>query len=386
MNPTLPPLTREETVRYSRHLCLPQVGRVGQRRLKAARVLIVGLGGLGSPAALYLAAAGVGTLGLVEFDKVETHNLQRQILYPCAAVGQSKLASAATQLTALNPHCKLNLHPQRLHADNVLERLAAYDLILDGSDNFPTRYLINDAAYLTHKPLVHGSLSGFEGQVSFFHPMRRQSPSPCYRCVFPEMPPPGAVPNCAEAGVFGALCGVVGSLQAMEAIKYLIGIGETLEQRLLAIDALTLRFRLLNIKKDPNCPLCRQQPQIKDLQPSRYQYSCTVATADSILEINPCQAQAQLQSDHPPLLLDVREPFENELCALDNSLLIPTGQLADQLDKLPKDRPLLVYCHYGQRSITSVRWLRSKGYEQAVSLAGGIDAWAQQIDPTLPRY
>lgn len=396
---SLPTLSTEETIRYSRQMVLPELGLVGQRRLKGARVLIVGLGGLGSPAALYLTAAGVGTIGLAEFDKVEHHNLQRQILHDTEWIHRSKLDSAITRLKALNPHCTLHRHPEGILVDNALELFAQYDLILDGSDNFPTRYLVNDTAYFARRPLVYGSIFQFEGQISFFNPTvePKTDASPCYRCLFPKMPEPDSVPNCEQAGVLGALCGTVGSLQAMEAIKYLSGVGTPLQGRLLVVETLSMNFRILKIKQDPHCPICGDVPSITNLQLENYQWSCHPDTADSQpgsetdtddfpMETSINEAQTWLESDNPPLLLDVRETFEIDICKLPNSIHISTGKVPHRLDALPKNYPILIYCHHGIRSRKITQFLRAKGYNQATSMIGGIHAWAEKVDPSMQRY
>lgn len=373
-----------EKSRYARQIILPEVGLQGQARLKKARVLLIGLGGLGSPASLYLAAAGVGTLGLCDFDSVALSNLHRQVIHDTACVGQPKTRSAATRLQAVNPEVSLRLHPEGITPDNALELLADYDVIVDGSDNFGTRYLVNDAAVLAGKPLVYGSIFQFEGQVSRFDP---RSGGPCYRCLFPEMPKPGEVPNCAEAGVMGALCGLVGSWQALEAMRAVLGIGESLAGRLLTIDARTMRVREVKVCRDSECPVCGESPEIQDLSPERYQFECAVETEledmDLPLEIS-VQAAAQRQPD--ALLLDVREPCELDICKIAGAHHIPLGNLGMQWQALPKDQPIIVLCHHGMRSLHATQFLREKGLEQTQSMAGGIDAWSLEIDPSVPRY
>ncbi|MGE9292842.1 MAG: molybdopterin-synthase adenylyltransferase MoeB [Puniceicoccales bacterium] len=379
-------LSPAELSRYSRHIRLPQVGVEGQAKLREARVLVIGMGGLGSPVSLYLAAGGVGTLGLADFDKVEEHNLQRQVLHTQAAVGRPKLDSAAERLRAINRGCKLELHAGGITLDNAVDLISQYDLVIDGSDNFPTRYLVNDAAFFAKRPLVYGSIFQFEGQVSVFDP---NVGGPCYRCLFPQMPEPGTVPNCEQAGVFGALCGIVGSYQAMEAIKYLLGIGESLRGRLLMIDALSSRITTLNLKKDPDCPLCGHSPHITDLQPGNYEFSCETEpepqTEESIMEID-VQTTKTRAATESPILLDVREGFEREICQLPDSQHIPLGQLPAQASALPKDAEIIVYCHHGARSLRATKYLRDVGFDKAVSMAGGIDAWALEIDPSMTRY
>ena len=389
-NLTAEVLSPEELARYSRHVILPQVGQKGQEALAGARMLIVGMGGLGSPVALYLAAGGVGTLGLADFDAVEEHNLQRQILHRTDAVGTAKTRSARTQLHGLNPHISIQDHTEGITIENVIALFADYDLIIDGSDNFPTRYLVNDAAFFTRKPVVFGSIFQFEGQVSVFDPAAE---FPCYRCLFPEMPDPGSVPNCAEAGVFGALCGVIGSIQAMEAIKYSIGIGESLAGRILVLDALSMQFRTLNLKKDSNCPLCGSTPSITHLDQGNYEFECVTdgteneaSASDLPLEVSPEQAKVLLGSTAPPLLLDVREDFEVGICRIEQSVHIPMSQFSDQADRVPEDRPIVIYCHHGFRSLNVAQFLRDRGFQSVTSMRGGIDAWARQVDPSMSRY
>jgi molybdopterin/thiamine biosynthesis adenylyltransferase/rhodanese-related sulfurtransferase len=374
-------LTPEEVLRYSRHLLLPEVGVEGQERLRAARVLVVGVGGLGSPASLYLAAAGIGTLGIVEFDRVDGSNLQRQVLFGTRQIGQSKLNAAVGRLSDLNPHVRIEPFPERLTAATARETIAAFDLVVDGSDNFPTRYLVNDACALLGKPLVYGSIFRFDGQVTVFDASR----GPCYRCLHPEPPPPGLVPSCAEGGVLGVLPGVIGSLQALEALKLVLGIGESLVGRLLLFDALRLRMRELTLRKDPGCPLCGPNPTVRDL--IDYEAFCGLRpTRDAgDLEISPRGAKARLASGRVTLL-DVREPLEYELVHLEGSRLIPLGELPGRLAEIDPRAPVIVYCHHGRRSLEAARLLRAAGFHDALSLAGGIEAWACELDPALPRY
>ena len=388
--------TPEELARYSRQLILPGMGRDGQAKLREARVLLIGLGGLGSPAALYLAAAGVGTLGLAEPDKVELHNLHRQILHETPAVGTSKLASARARLGALNPHVTLREHPEGLTVGNALGLFADYDLVVDGADNFPTRYLANDAAARTGKPLVHGSIFQYEGQVTVLDPARG---GPCYRCLFPEMPAAGTVPNCAEAGVFGALCGVIGSLMAMEALKLILGEGEPLRGRLLVFDARTGTPRTVRVKRDPRCPCCGTNPdaRIAALDPALYSYACETTPPSSTMstlpdpqnppmEIDVPTAHAWLEAAAPPVLLDVREPFEVEICRIPGSVTIPLGELPERAAELPKDRVIVVHCHHGGRSLQAAKFLRAKGWPRSTSMSGGIAGWAEEFDPAMERY
>ncbi len=394
MPPSNPPpdFTPAELARYSRHILLPGVGVEGQRRLAAARVLVVGAGGLGSPAALYLAAAGVGTIGLADFDKVELHNLQRQILHDTASVGRPKTVSAAARLGALNPHSRVVTHGEGVTAANALGLFSAYDLVVDGTDNFPTRYLNNDAAVLARRPLVYGSIFQFEGQVSVLAPDRG---APCYRCLFPEPPAPGSVPNCGEAGVLGALCGTIGSLQALEALKLLLGIGEPLLGRLVVFDALGHRSRTVGLRRDPACPVCGTAPRITRLVPEDYAFGCGHAApasdplspfdGDTLPEVDVGTARAELAGGGA-LLLDVREPHEHALCRIAGSRLLPMRSVPDALATLPRDRRLFVLCHHGSRSARVTGFLRANGFARATNVRGGIDAWAAELDPSLPRY
>ncbi|MCC5805240.1 MAG: molybdopterin-synthase adenylyltransferase MoeB [Opitutales bacterium] len=389
-------MTPEELQRYSRQIILPGFGTAGQQRLRGARALVVGAGGLGSPASIYLAAAGVGTLGMVEFDTVERHNLHRQILHSDAAVGRSKLESAEARLREINPHVRFTGHADRLTAENARRIFKEYDIVVDGSDNFATRYLVNDAAALCRKPLVYGAIFQFEGQIALFAP---HLGGPCYRCLFPEPPPPGAVPNCAEAGVFGALAGTVGSLQALLAMRQLAGIGEPPLGQLMRFDALRWRTTRFTVPKNENCALCGAAPSITDLDPARYApAACAAPTptnADTMnstagsetpMEITAEAAHDRLADDDPPVLLDVREPFEVEIGAIDGHRHIPLRQLPEAYETLPRDRPVVVYCHHGMRSLRAAEFLRAKGFARAQSLAGGIDRWSTAIDPAVPRY
>ena len=379
-------LSAEELQRYARHLILPEVGVEGQRKLKDARVLIVGVGGLGSPAALYLAAAGIGTLGLVDFDVVEYSNLQRQVLHGTSAVGRSKLASAAERIRDVNPHVALIHHDVRLTSHNALEILSGYDVILDGSDNFPTRYLVNDACALLGQPDVYGSIFRFDGQASVFWAAR----GPCYRCLYREPPPPELVPSCAEGGVLGVLPGIIGSIQALEAIKLLLGEGEALVGRLLLFDALRLKFREMALEKDPDCPLCGRQPSIRQLVD--YEAFCGVGPsvadggAEPELEVRPGALRAELGSGRKLQLVDVREPFEWAICHIAGSVLIPLGQLPARLAELDRGAPVVAICHTGRRSLDAARFLRSRGFSGVRSLNGGVADWAAEVDPGMARY
>jgi adenylyltransferase/sulfurtransferase len=377
-------LSVEELQRYARHLILPEVGVEGQRRLKAARVLVVGAGGLGSPAALYLAAAGIGVLGLVDSDVVEFSNLQRQILHPTRAVGMSKLASAAERLADVNPGVELVLHDVRLTSANALAVLADYDVVLDGSDNFPTRYLVNDACALLGKPDVYGSIFRFDGQASVFWAER----GPCYRCLYREPPPPELVPSCAEGGVLGVLPGIVGSLQALEAMKLVLGAGETLVGRLLLVDALRMRFRELALEKDPDCPLCGTRPSIHALVD--YEAFCgvgaTAPPAEASMEIEARTLEAELRAGKPLVLVDVREPFEWEICRIPGSVLMPLRDVPRRFAELDRGAAVVTVCHTGVRSLDAAHFLRSQGVVKARSLRGGVAAWAEQVDRSMARY
>jgi sulfur-carrier protein adenylyltransferase/sulfurtransferase len=375
-------LSQDELLRYSRHLLLPEVGPEGQRRLKAARVLLVGAGGLGSPAALYLAAAGIGTLGLVDFDAVDLTNLQRQVLHGTSDVGTAKTDSAESRLRDLNPNVAIEKFTERLTSANALRILRDFDVIVDGSDNFPTRYLVNDAAVLAGKPNVYGAIFRFEGQISVFDAAR----GPCYRCLYAEPPPPGLVPSCAEAGVLGVLPGVIGSMQALEAIKLVLGAGDSLVGRLLLFDALAARFRELRLHKDPDCPLCGAAPTIHELVD--YGAFCGIEppSAVSEREVAPAVLRAELDAGTPVVLVDVREPHEWDLVHLDGAQLVPLGSLPAGAQQLDPGAPLVTYCHHGARSLRAVDILRAAGFSRVRSLAGGIDAWAREVEPGMVRY
>jgi sulfur-carrier protein adenylyltransferase/sulfurtransferase len=377
-----PALGREELVRYSRHLLLPEVGVEGQRRLKAARVLLVGAGGLGSPAALYLAAAGIGTIGLVDFDRVDLTNLHRQILHGTGDVGRSKLASAVDRLREVNPHVTVEPHEVRLTAANALAIIARYDVVVDGTDNFATRYLVNDACVLTGVPNVYGSIFRFDGQASVFC----TADGPCYRCLYREPPPAGLVPSCAEGGVLGVLPGLVGTLQATEALKLILGVGEPLVGRLLLIDSLGARFRTVRVARDPACPACgtRELRALVD-----YDAFCGTgrpAAADAVPEIAPRVLAARLADPGPPLLLDVREPYEHAIARIPGARLIPLAVFAAAVPMLDRDREIVVHCRSGARSARAVRQLLDAGFTRVWNLAGGIQRWTDDVDPALPRY
>jgi molybdopterin/thiamine biosynthesis adenylyltransferase/rhodanese-related sulfurtransferase len=384
-DPRTPSLTDDELARYARHLVLPHVGLEGQRRLKGARVVVVGVGGLGSPAALYLAAAGVGTLGLVDADAVELSNLQRQVLHGTSAVGGSKLASAAARLRDVNPAVALELHETRLTSTDAPAILDRYDVVVDGSDNFPTRYLINDACALLGKPDVFGAVHRFEGQVSVF----RADRGPCYRCLFREPPPPGSVPGCEASGVLGVLPGIVGTIQATEALKLVLGIGDPLVGRLLVLDALTMRVRDIAVAKDPACPLCGERREITALVD--YDAFCGVPpvsapAAGSELEIDVMALDAARRAGMALLLVDVREPFEWAICRIAGSVLVPLRELPARVGEIDPAADVVTVCHTGRRSLAAARWLREAGVARARSLRGGVDAWARLVDPSLARY
>lgn len=372
-------LSKRELVRYDRHLTLPQVGLEGQAKLKRARILLVGVGGLGSPAALYLAAAGVGRIGIVEFDHVDESNLQRQVLFGSASLGRSKAKACVERLTDLNPHVELTLHETRLVAENALEIIRPYDLVLDGSDNFGTRYLVNDACVWLGKPNVHGSIFRFEGQVSLFS----TGEGPCYRCLFPAPPPPHTVPSCAEGGVLGVLPGVVGSLQATEAIKWIVGIGQSLQGRLLTIDALTMRFRELKILKDPNCPVCGASPTITSLEDQ-----VAVCCPPEPNEISPLDFYQKWSHGWRPVVIDVREPYEWEIANLAEfgARLIPLPVLKESLAQMNRAEDVVIYCKSGGRSSLAQARFRDAGFEHVKNLSGGILRFAEEVDKSLTFY
>lgn len=380
------PLTPVELRRYARHLVLPQVGAEGQDQLRAASVLVIGLGGLGSPAALYLAAAGIGHLGLMDFDAVDESNLQRQVLYGTASLGDSKVRAAMGRLQDLNPHVTLTGHDERLTTANALEVIGAYDLVIDGTDQFATRYLINDACVITDTPNVHGSVHRFEGQVSLFSALG----GPCYRCLFPEPPPPGTVPSCAEGGVLGVLPGIIGSMQAAEAIKWIVGAGTPLAGRLLHFDALGMQLREVSFVRDANCPSCG------DLAPRTllddYDDFCGSSLpvespmSDEIVEITPTEMKSRLANGWTPYLLDVREPWEYSTARIAGATLLSLGDLAAHASDVPRDRDVVVYCHHGMRSARAVSMLQRAGWTRVMNLAGGIDRWSIDADSSVPRY
>ena len=378
-----PPLTPDQFARYRRHLTLPELGVEGQQRLLAGRVCLVGAGGLGCPTAQYLAAAGVGTLGIVDFDVVDASNLQRQILYGTADVGRPKVEVARERIAALNPDVRVEVHQTRLDSANALEILGAYDVVVDGTDNFPTRYLSNDACVMLGKPNVHGSVFRFDGQASVFDARK----GPCYRCLYPEPPPPGAVPSCAEGGVLGILPGLVALIQTSETVKLLTGIGETLIGRLLQLDALRMEFREFRLRKDPECPVCGATPTIREL--SDYEGFCGVTREERpIPEVQAAELQAALERGEELLLLDVRQPEEFARARIEGALLVPLGELEARLGELAawRGRRVVVTCHHGMRSLRGAEILRQSGFTWIESLAGGIEAWSLTVDPSVPRY
>ena len=383
-------LNSEELARYSRHILLDEIGVSGQEALKRSKALVIGAGGLGSPAAMYLAAAGVGCIGIADFDKVELHNLQRQLLHGTSDVDRKKTLSAKARLQEINPQTQIEIHAIGITPENAIDLFSEYDVIVDGSDNFSTRYLNNDASFLAGKPLIYGSIFKFEGQVSVFN---LTDESPCYRCLFPDPPPPGAVPNCGEAGVLGALCGIIGSMQALEAIKLLAGFGESLAGSLLVVDTLLMRTRKLNIKKDPQCPLCGESPKINDIQSESYDFSCetdpkpmTEAFDAYPLEIDVAEAKRIMDEGSPASLIDVREPYECAIGTIQGSTNIPMNTIPQHLENIPKEGPLLIYCHHGGRSMQVTHFLRQNGFENAINVGGGIDAWSVEIDSSIQRY
>jgi adenylyltransferase/sulfurtransferase len=395
---SLPPLVEpaeslsvDEVRRYSRHLIIPDVGMTGQKRLKNAKVLCVGAGGLGSPALMYLAAAGVGTLGIVEFDTVDESNLQRQIIHGQSDIGRPKAESARDSVKEINPYVQVNLHTDRLDSSNVMELFAQYDLIVDGTDNFATRYLVNDACVLLGKPYVWGSIYRFDGQASVFWAEH----GPCYRCLYPEPPPPGMVPSCAEGGVLGVLCASIGSIQVNEAIKLITGVGETLLGRLMVYDALEMTYRQVKIRKDPNCAVCGEHPTVTEL--IDYEAFCGTisdeaaeAARDSTISVVQLKdmLDAREAGDIDFVLIDVREPNEFEIVSIDGAVLIPKGEFLDgsALEKLPNDKQIVLHCKVGGRSAEALAVVKGAGFSDAIHVGGGIVAWVHQIEPDKPSY
>lgn len=379
----LPPLSQQEVLRYSRHLIIPEVGLEGQRRLKDARVLMVGAGGLGSPIGLYLAAAGVGTLGIVEFDVVDETNLQRQLLHGTKDVGRKKLDSARDRIHDVNPNVEVVPHEARLTSENALDIISRYDLVVDGTDNFATRYLTNDACVLLGKPNVYGSIFRFEGQSTIFC----TKDGPCYRCLYPEPPPPGLVPSCAEGGVLGILPGLVGVVQATETVKLIAGIGEPLVGRLLLVDALTMQFRTVKLRKDPRCPACgtRELKQLVD-----YEQFCGIRgqpdEAADVPTITPRELEARLRREEALDLVDVREPHEWDICRIEGARLAPLSSFSAQLRTLDSARDVVLYCRSGVRSAKALKQLQAAGFRKVWNLAGGILRWSDDVDPSIPKY
>jgi adenylyltransferase/sulfurtransferase len=385
-------LSAEELARFDRHIILPQVGLEGQEKLKQASVLCVGTGGLGSPISLYLSAAGVGTLGLVDFDVVDDSNLQRQIAHSTADIGRPKVESARDTLIGINPHLQVNLHGEGIRRDNVRDIVSQYDMVVDGTDNFPTRYLVNDACVLEDKPLIYASIFQFEGQATVFNYGVGDERGPCYRCLYPEPPPPGLVPSCAEGGVLGVLPGVIGVIQATEAVKIILDQGNTLSGRLLLYDAMDMRFREHRLRKDPSCPACGDHPTIGDV--TEYEQFCGLPPTETIEqeenmaddEITPAALQTMMAANSDVFVLDVREPYEIAICAIDGSVKIPLGQIAERYLEVPKDQDVVVHCKSGFRSAQAAEFLQSRGYSRVKNLNGGILRWIDDVDASLSKY
>ena len=385
--PTAAALSNEEIQRYSRHLIMPEVGMEGQLKLKAAKVLLVGTGGLGAPLGMYLAAAGIGRIGLVDFDIVDYSNLQRQIIHGTKDVGRKKLDSAAETMLDINPHIQIDRHEVALNSENALDILKDYDIVVDGTDNFPTRYLVNDACVLLKKPNVYGSIFRFEGQSTVF----AYEGGPCYRCLYPEPPPPGLVPSCAEGGVLGILPGLIGVVQATETVKLILGAGEPLVGRLLLYDALAMRFRELKLRRNPECPVCGDHPTVTKL--IDYQQFCGVPHADEKIEpvtnlgeIEPVEVKQKIDRGDAFTLIDVRELHEYQICRIPTSKLIPLGELPKRLNELDKDAVIVAHCKSGMRSAKAVDILKQAGFRNVRNLKGGILAWSDKVDPSVPKY
>jgi len=385
-------LSAAELARFNRHIILPQVGLEGQEKLKLAKVLCIGTGGLGSPISLYLSAAGVGTIGLVDFDVVDDSNLQRQIAHSTADIGRPKVESARDKLIGINPHLNVNLHGDGIRRDNVRDIISQYDLVVDGTDNFPTRYLVNDACVLEDKPLIYASIFQFEGQATVFNYAEGDQRGPCYRCLYPEPPPPGLVPSCAEGGVLGVLPGVIGVIQATEAVKIILGQGTTLSGRLLLYDAMAMTFREVKLRHDPSCPACGDHPSIGDVV--EYEQFCglpptEIQEEEEIMaeyDITPAQLKTMMDADADLYVLDVREPHEIAICAIEGTHKIPLGQIAERYAEVPTDRPVVVHCKLGGRSAQAVELLQSKGYDKVKNMAGGILGWIDDVDSSLQKY
>jgi len=381
----LPMLSNEEVARYSRHLIMPEVGMTGQRKLKAASVLMIGTGGLGAPLGMYLAAAGVGRLGVVDFDVVDASNLQRQIIHGTKDVGRPKVSSAKDRLSDINPHIEIETHETKVTSDNALRLFVNYDVIVDGTDNFPTRYLVNDACVLTGKPNVYGSIFRFEGQASVFWAAR----GPCYRCLYPEPPPPGLVPSCAEGGVLGVLPGIIGAIQANETIKIILGAPDIMVNRLLLFDAWRMRFRELKLRKNPDCPMCGTNPTIKEL--IDYEQFCGITqhpeTKPTMDEITATEMKQRLDKGDDIQIIDVREPHEYEIAKIPDSKLIPLGQVLNRMNEIDSERETIVHCKGGVRSAKAIEALQRSGFQgHLINLKGGITAWSDEVDPRVPKY
>jgi len=379
-------LTREEILRYSRHLIMPEVGIQGQEKLKAASILLIGAGGLGSPLGLYLAAAGVGRLGIVDFDTVDFTNLQRQIIHRTEDVGRLKVESAKERITAINPDVEVTTFNTKVSRENILELIKGYEIVIDGTDNFPTRYLVNDACVFQKKPNIYGSIFRFDGQATVFYPFK----GPCYRCLYPEPPPPGMVPSCAEGGVLGVLPGVIGLIQATEAVKLIIGTGEPLIGRLLLYNALKMEFREVKLRRNPDCPVCGDHPTITEL--IDYEEFCGLARGaegeaeHTEYDLGPGEVKALLGKDKKVVLLDVREPHEFEIVRIDGATLIPLSELHLRTNELDTADTIVTYCHHGQRSLSAIKTLEHFGFKKLKHLRGGIDAWASEVDQEMARY
>jgi len=383
--PTGVQLSRDEILRYSRHLIMPEVGMEGQLKLKAARVLCVGTGGLGSPLALYLAAAGIGKLGIVDFDVVDYTNLQRQVIHGTSDVGRPKLHSARETIQDINPNVAVETYETRLTSENALDIIRDYDIVADGTDNFPTRYLVNDACVLLGKPNVYGSIFRFEGQASVFYAKE----GPCYRCLYPEPPPAGLVPSCAEGGVLGVLPGIIGCIQALQTIKLILGKGQTLIGRLLLFDALNLKFRELKLRKNPECPICGQNPTVTKL--IDYEEFCGIRGEEyvpptKVPEITPGDVKKMMDEQKPFVLIDVREPHEYQICSIPGSKLVPLGEIPRRMHELNSADDIVVHCRSGMRSAQAVEFLMKSGFRKIRNLKGGILAWSDQVDPSVPKY
>ena len=380
-------LSNDEILRYSRHLIMPEVGMEGQLKLKAGKVLMIGTGGLGAPLGLYLAAAGVGKIGIVDFDTVDVTNLQRQVIHGTKDIGRPKLDSAAERMADINPLIEIKKYETRLSSENALELFKGYDVVVDGTDNFPTRYLVNDACVLLNIPNVYGSIFRFEGQATVFH----HNGGPCYRCLYPEPPPPGLVPSCAEGGVLGILPAVVGSIQATETVKLLIGKGQTLSGRLVLYDALNMKFRELKLRRNPECPVCGDHPTVRKL--IDYEQFCgipqqqeEVVAQGGVPEITPTELKAKLDAGENIFVLDVREPHEYDICRIEGTTLIPLGQLPSRVNELNSADDIVIHCKSGMRSAKATDFLLKAGFRKVKNLKGGILAWSDQVDPSVPKY